>query len=162
MRQKRMTGPEGEGVFRGRCDLVLNGLSSRLLFLAGCAVLWVALGAGPLNAQSALPPVRVLSCKVVSQPGTASIEITYRNVSPTDVTSIDWRARYGSGWIDFADAGPVAAGASTSRRLTVKNHSIGEEYYSFGRDDCAAISVRIKDGATWTLPGVPGDTMIKV
>jgi hypothetical protein len=133
----------------------------RVGFLIAGVLLFLSLSLGDLQAQTSAPTIQVLSCVVASDQHRAEMEIAFRNDSSEELTSIVWRARYGSGWIDFTDRGGALPGSVVKHRLRdearVSRAAIDESYYSSGRENCSAVESRAKSGATWRDASAPSE-----
>jgi hypothetical protein len=84
----------------------------RLGFLIAGVLLFSLCCLSGLRAQTSAPPMHVISCVVASGQNRAEMEVAFRNDSSEELTSIVWRARYGSGWIDFIDREALFPAAS--------------------------------------------------
>ncbi|MGZ6246779.1 MAG: hypothetical protein ACXWNM_13510 [Vulcanimicrobiaceae bacterium] len=105
----------------------------------------------PLN--SAMPVISVLSCIVGAGPdGRPGLEITFKNSSTNEYTSIIWRVRLAGGWLDFHDNGDSAPEQIAKRVLYWRGGSLTGYYED--RADCSAVAVQTKTGLQWKAPGV--------
>jgi hypothetical protein len=126
----------------------------QLIVIAGSVALFAVADSGAVRAQSVAPQLHVVSCTVASIPHRAVMEVEFRNDTSKELTSIVWRARYGSGWIDFTDKADVLPGATIKHTLwdTARVSRLAmqvEDSYRSGPENCSVLATQAKSGATW-------------
>lgn len=150
-------------------------------FLVACVFAATALRAQTTDPQSRLfaPPIHVFFCKVTTgEPnlGDRMLRLQFRNDSRTTLASIVWRAKYGSGWIDFPDRGKFSPGIVINRQVFLTeprrpfDFSTGafkQKYIgSPSPENCSLIEATGEDGTGWgvkpeqsaSIPPWPSDS----
>ncbi len=118
-----------------------------------------------LRAQTAAPAIHVFSCQVTTEPHNAALTVRFRNDSNTTLTSILWRAKYGSGYIDFPDHGTFPPGTVTVRDMSLfwtvlVSSPIKAEYIGLPfPENCSVIETKTADGAEWGTPSSPAQSL---
>lgn len=123
--------------------------SSKRLAVAALAVIVCAAPATVSRAAPAAPAIHVFSCQVMSgillpRKDDVGLLVRFRNDSPSALTSIVWRGKYGKGFVDFVDDGTFA------RDLRIDNFVLAEQgstHFNWGGFAFDAVAV-----AAHTLP----------
>lgn len=135
--------------------------------LAICGALFAFLAAvvvatPALRAETPKPNIHVFSCTLSTEPHNALLTVRFRNDSTTTLSSILWRVKYGSGYIDFPDHGTFAPGAVTVRdrslfwSLLQGKNPIKASYAGLPfPENCAIIETKTAEGAEWGTPSAP-------
>jgi hypothetical protein len=131
-----------------------------------------AFAAPPLRAQTTAPashpfapPIQVFSCRVSSDTHNALLTVRFRNDSRSTLASILWRAKYGSGYIDFPDRGKFSPGATVVRRIPLFWRLFGSDPLKHGYagfpfpENCTIIETKTDDGAEWGTPSNASDSV---
>ena len=80
------------------------------------------------------------------------MEVTFKNASASEYTSITWRASLARGWIDLRDTGDFAPGQTVKRVVYFRGGVLGGYYDD--RSACSAVATQTSNGVQWTAPGV--------
>lgn len=146
--------------------------SSQHFALAGgvlTAILCAFTSSGRSIAQSNdPPPIRVSECVVAAHQNlgfpsggliNAGLVVKFQVGGPQSYKRIVWRARYGSGWIDFNDVGRFDPKVEILNALTIPNGPKGffggprlpfAEYQNAGEpSDCRVVYAESPDGTVW-------------
>ena len=125
------------------------------------------IAAAPQATITAAPSFMVATCLVESQQDlavttrlvNAGLTVRFVNNDPVSYRRIVWRARYGSGWIDFNDTGRFDPRVSIANYLYIANSPtklFGGPRYPFAPyqnladpSDCTAVLTETADGVIW-------------
>lgn len=142
-----------------------------LLTVSALTATLCAVAAGvPSAAQSVAPPaIRVSECVVAAHENlgfpsggliNAGLVVKFQVGGPQSYKRIVWRARYGSGWIDFNDAGRFDPKVDILNALYIQNFSKGffggprlpfADYQNAGDpSDCSVVYAESPDGTVWS------------
>lgn len=143
--------------------------AARALAVCGALfALFATLGfaAPSLRAQTTPPAIRVYSCKVASDSYNALLTVRFRNDSSTTFASILWRAKFGSGYLDFPDHGKFSPGATIVRQIPLFWWRFGSNpikatgsYLGLPfPENCTIIESKAEDGSEWGTPSNPSDS----
>ena len=125
------------------------------------------IAAAPQPAATATPSFMLATCLVESKQDlavttglvNAGLTVRFVNNGLGSYRRIVWRARYGSGWIDFNDTGRFDPGVSIANYLYIANRPtklFGGPRYPFAPyqnladpTDCTAVMTETTDGVIW-------------
>jgi hypothetical protein len=111
-------------------------------------------------AQPAAPPIGIDACLLFTDLN-AQLGLLYTNESRETLKSITFRARYGSGWLDFVDKGTFAPGAPIQHLLRIPNDDGSlkpQPSLNLGQpQDCRVVHTESISGSSWTDPAFGAD-----
>lgn len=125
----------------------------------------LAFTAPPVRAQIFAPAIHVFSCQVSSDTHNALLTVRFRNDSSATLASILWRAKYGSGYIDFPDRGKFSPGATVKRQIPLFWRFLASDPLKHGYqgfpfpENCSIIETKTEDGAEWGTPSTASDSV---
>lgn len=100
------------------------------------------------------PGIHVVSCQVVSgllvpRANEIGLAVRFRNTGMNDLSTIVWRAKYGTGWIDFTGDGTYSPSTRIDNYLVYES---GTAHFNWG---AAAIAVAARDPFAYKGPVTP-------
>jgi hypothetical protein len=121
-----------------------------------------AFAVGSLRAQQDAGGVHVFSCTLVTKPGESDLAIYFRNDDAEPLTSITWRAKYGTGWIDATTKGTFAQGVVIHKeRLGPTDPSITQRFVSLdGPGNCRTIATTSASNKSWRDTTIPDQSIV--
>jgi hypothetical protein len=128
------------------------------------------IGAPSLRAEPPPPPtIQVYWCELETGPNAAVLNVNYRIDGPGALSSITWRVKYGSGWLDFLDVANLTAGqlipAGTLIRKKVTQVigpvTLTQPYHGLPYpENCSVIATTSSTGGAWVDPTVTRDASV--
>ncbi len=124
-----------------------------------------AFAAPSLRAQTAAPPIHVYWCQLATAGGGATLNVNFRIDGSDALSSITWRVKYGSGWIDLIDTGTFAPGVLIRKDVHNFASSVALTQPYVGMpypENCAVIATASSSGQTWNDPTVTPNASIPI